>query len=315
MISHKGLHSLAPQLAVVIDFDGTITTKDTIDTLFNFALARQRKIGGNDYTETWRNIIAKYSEDYGAHVQSYRPELKDRTGLREEILFQRSLGGVELRSFNRVSESGIFKGITHSEWEDAGRDAVRRKEDVIIRPGFIELVEQMKNSDAKWGILSVNFSASFIRGVMCAALGEEGGSQTQIISNISEEDGYVRGPKLDTGESHDSLMTTSGDKLAVMKKLLARWGVPAASSQNLSKIIYFGDSGTDIECLTEDGVTGVALSEDGNSKLLKTTERIGVRAHHIQTYNGGKGTHGEIWWAKDFHEVLRSSLFQKSNRD
>ncbi|RFU26716.1 hypothetical protein B7463_g9624, partial [Scytalidium lignicola] len=298
------------RLTVVFDFDGTITTKDTINVLFAFALARQKSTAGQDYTAAYNDILAKYSEDYTSHIQNYEPDAANRTDLKQEILFQRSLSDIEVRSFKRVSESGIFNGITREEWEEAGREAVRRREDVIIRPGFVELVRRMKKRDARCGIVSVNFSASFIRGVLSAALGKEDGGNIEILANCSGEDGRIKGPRIDEGKGHSSLVTTSGDKLSVMKKLLTEWKIRFDSNQNDTSVIYFGDSGTDIECLAEDGVIGVVISEDSESKLLKTMERIGVQVDSIKAYNGGEDRSREVFWARDFNDFIENPSFQ-----
>ncbi|KAH8815246.1 hypothetical protein F5884DRAFT_665032 [Xylogone sp. PMI_703] len=314
-------------LSIVLDFDGTITTKDTITTLFTFALSRQKSKSKTDYTSVYNNdILAKYAQDYTSHIRTYTTPAPSRRTLEQEIAFQRSLGDVEVRSFARVSQSGIFRGIAPGEWEEAGREAVRagRSRDhgedvVVIRPGFGDLVRKVEEDGgdgARWGIVSVNFSEEFVRGVVSAALGdgEENGSSSRevdILANCAEEDGCIRGPGIsDSPDGRGSVVTTSGDKLAVMRKLLDKWEAQSGVSRDRMTVVYFGDSGTDIECLTENGVAGVVIS-DGESKLLETMERIGIQVDHVKTYSSKDDAKERVYWARDFTEFIESPLFQK----
>jgi hypothetical protein len=94
----------------ILDFDGTITTKDTICTLAKLAISHQAS-KGLDLQPAWDTIIAKYSEDFSNHVEKYRPTKEERRTLKQEIEYYRSLKEIETKSFERVSASGIFKGI------------------------------------------------------------------------------------------------------------------------------------------------------------------------------------------------------------
>jgi hypothetical protein len=73
------------------------------------------------------------------------------------------------------------------------------------------------------------------------------------------------------------------------------------------KVVYIGDSGTDIECLTENGTVGIAMSADTNSSLIETLNRVGIDVKHISAYK--KMRKSAVYQAQDFKEILESSLF------
>jgi 2-hydroxy-3-keto-5-methylthiopentenyl-1-phosphate phosphatase len=199
--------------AFILDFDGTITTKDTITTLFNFALSTQASKGQN-LTSVRDEILAKYSEDYSKHVKDYIPAKEERNTIVKEIRYCRSLKNVEIRSFERVSRSGLFQGITDNEWEDFGRNAVK-KGDVVVRKGFGDFVEKVQSSGGTLGVVSVNFSGPFIRGVL-ACVGWKT-STVEVLANHLDENGIFVGLKLEG--KYRPVMATSDAKLASMKYL------------------------------------------------------------------------------------------------
>ncbi|TVY17771.1 hypothetical protein LARI1_G003294 [Lachnellula arida] len=95
---------------IILDFDGTITTKDTITTLAHLAITHQASHGLN-LQPAWDNIVSSYSSDFSSHIAHYHPSKEERKTLKQEIEYYRSLKVVETKSFDRVSASGIFKGI------------------------------------------------------------------------------------------------------------------------------------------------------------------------------------------------------------
>jgi 2-hydroxy-3-keto-5-methylthiopentenyl-1-phosphate phosphatase len=282
--------------AFFLDFDGTITTKDTISTLFNFALSIQAS-KGQDLSTARGSILAKYLEDYSQHVKGYFPPEEDRDIMAEEIEYYRSLKVVENRSFERVSRSGLFESITDNEWEEFGRHAVRKGE-VVVREGFGDFIEKVEESGGIWGVVSVNFSSHFIRGVLASTVRET--STVEVLANHPDENGVLSGPKIGKGE-YGLVMATSDAKLASMKSLLNSWR--NGRRQQFLDVVYIGDSGTDIECLTEEGTTGIVMAEDGNSNLMETLQRVGVDVKHLDSY--GAGQKSQLYWARDFREIVQ----------
>jgi 2-hydroxy-3-keto-5-methylthiopentenyl-1-phosphate phosphatase len=281
----------------ILDFDGTITTKDTINVVMNIGIAYQ-KANGQDYTTTVEEIVEKYMRDYSSHTERYQPRQKERETLEQEVAYQRSLKDVEHRSFDRVSTSGIFRGISEAEWEEDGRNAVRAG-NVSIRNGFKRFVELIEASQCRWAVVSVNFSRSFIMGVLQEALERES-LDVPILSNSSDIDGILKGPSfVDVDSTSErAVMATSDEKLNALEYLLNQLKLPPYRA-----VFYFGDSGTDIECLTRNDTTGVVVSEDGESSLMRTLSKIERRPESINKMHAEESDEREaIYWTRDFEE-------------
>jgi thiamine phosphate phosphatase / amino-HMP aminohydrolase len=281
--------------AFILDFDGTITTKDTISILFNFALSTQA-LNGQDLTVVRDEILARYSEDYSKHVKDYCPMKEERKTLAREIEFYRCLAGVEARSFERVSNSGLFRGVSSREWELFGSHTVEKGE-VIIRDGFGDFIERVKMSGGIWGVVSVNFSSHFIRGVLARAGVDT--STGEFLANHLDESGILLGPAI---RENRTAMATSDAKLASMKAMLRSW---ESQGRDFPKVFYIGDSGTDIECLTEEGTIGIVIAEDRSSVLMETLDRVGVDVKQVDFYQDEQ--EARIFWARDFREILQNS--------
>ena len=291
-----------PPRTFVLDFDGTIITQDTIGLLGGFGVEWQAT-RGVDMKGDWDNVVRAYRSDFEDHVEDYKPAKDDRRTLNQEIQYYRALREIEERSFRRVSQSGLFRGITPADWEGAGRDATE-KGDVILRKGFKEFLGKLEQAKSPWGIVSVNFSGSFIRGVIGASAGPRN-AKVEVLANELDEKGIVVGPRGISGR----VIATSDAKLASMKDLLKSWG--DRTSLNTSRVVYIGDSETDIECLLEPGVVGIIMSEDGQSSLMQTMRRTGVHVFHVRAYERDEPSGKSIYWARDFDEIHQSPLFME----
>ncbi|KAF4622720.1 hypothetical protein G7Y89_g14306 [Cudoniella acicularis] len=294
-----------PKRAFILDFDGTITVKDTISFLFQIGLSKQASLGV-DKTEVHEAIISKYSEDFFGHLENYRLVKEDRRTLHEEVDYYRSLKEVEVRSFERVSDSGLFGGIKEDEWRSYGGDAIKNGE-VSVREGFADFCRHVKNTNSVWGIVSVNFSREFIRGVVDASGSKE--NQLEILANVSNEKGVLRGPAISSWALSEQIIATCDAKLAAMKCLLDIWKEKAFFGKNCPETlvpVYIGDSGTDIECLADESVVGIVMAENGLNSLVDIAGRIGM-AKHVRDFR--ETDTRRIYWARDFTEILRSPLF------
>ncbi|RAL63078.1 hypothetical protein DID88_004163 [Monilinia fructigena] len=122
----------------IFDFDGTITTEDTIHVIANIGIAHQQT-QGKYFKGVWNEIVDAYLADFNKHHIEYTPNESERATLKDEIRFLRSLIDVELRSFNRVSTSGLFVGISKEKWVNEGKASVLSvNEDGIIRGHLLE---------------------------------------------------------------------------------------------------------------------------------------------------------------------------------
>ena len=285
--------------AWILDFDGTITENDTIGVLANCGIEWQAQ-RGIDMKSAWEGIVRLYGEDFADHVAKYRPGKEDRRTLEEEIRYQRNLKAVEERSFGRVSSSGLFEGMGKQVWEDAGRKAVT-KGDVVVRDSFKEFIGRLRERGDTWGIVSVNFSGSFIRGVLEVSAGSEN-EGVEILANSPDEKGVIIGPKSNSGR----MVATSDAKVASMKALLQSWS--ERGSLDTPRPVYIGDSGTDIECLMEPGVINIIISKDGKSTLVETMRRIVIDVAPIGGFEERISSEKRVYIARGFGDILQSRL-------
>lgn len=154
----------------VFDFDGTITTNDTIDLVVQAALQWQRETSNEDTTrhlsESWQRIQDAYDQDLRDYESSQPPKAR-RTTIEAEISYLRGRREMEAKSLQRVIESGLFHGLDVGRLFQAGvqdREAGR----VLLRDGIEVYLRTLKDKipGCMIHILSVNWSASYIKGVL-----------------------------------------------------------------------------------------------------------------------------------------------------
>lgn len=168
-----------------------------------------------------------------------------------------------------------------------------------VRNGFGDFVERISTSGGLWGVVSVNFSSKFIRGILGATASPKS-MEVEILANYPNEEGMLLGPK-------GPVLATSDAKLVSMNDLLQFWKSESTNIGSFAKVVYLGDSGTDIECLTADGVVGIVVSEDGEGSLMEIFKRVKVGIVHISKYEEGKNS--SVYWARDFEEITKSPIF------
>ncbi|KXH62297.1 hypothetical protein CNYM01_11772 [Colletotrichum nymphaeae SA-01] len=283
---------LTPNL--VLDFDGTITTKDTIGTLAEIGLQFQQQ-RGVDLSSNWQQILLDYSKDHANHVSTYLPIADDRSSLEDELAFLRGLKEVEMRSVQRVESSGIFRGISLEHLTLAG-ETCRKEGRIKLRDGFAELMSAAREKGWSVAVVSVNWSRSFIKGVLSDY-------SVDVVANEIELNGSISGPEAAGSPTRQASLMTCEDKLRALRTLAARRGV-----EDVGTLVYFGDSTTDIECLL--ATRGVVISSNPESNLMKTLRRIGYQVPKVEDVRAPGGTA----WASTFSEILESEYlsFKKS---
>lgn len=145
---------------------------------------------------------------------------------------------------------------------------------VVLRKGFAEFIEGVEKRRANLGIVSVNFSGAFIRGVLMAGFGNLAIDIPLLANYVDEKTGVLEGPFRRDGGEHVAPIATSDAKLAAMRSLLRPCG------EDISKTVYFGDSVTDLECLTEADV----MSDDHQSNLMAVVKRLGLEVRPVGEY-------------------------------
>lgn len=281
-------------LNLVLDFDGTITTKDTIGTLAEIGLQFQQQ-RGVDLSSTWQQILADYSRDHSDHVATYKPIANERLSLTEELVFLRGLKRVELRSVQRMEESGIFRNISREHLVEAG-DAARRNGIVELRDGFTELMDTARQEGWSVSVVSINWSRSFIKGVLSSY-------SFDVVANEIEIDGSISGPDVLGPPTRETILTTCEDKLRALRASAARQGASDAGA-----LVYFGDSTSDLECLLE--MRGVVVSSSPDSSLMSTLSRVGYKVPRVEEHQVSDA----IVWASSFVETLNSGFLSRDER-
>ncbi|PHH86858.1 hypothetical protein CDD83_9650 [Cordyceps sp. RAO-2017] len=285
---------------LVFDFDGTITLQDTIGELVGSAIALQRQRHGRHLQAVWEEAMRAYSADYEAYrTQSGRPAAAEAPTAgqedEEEERERRFLAGlkeVEEASLDRVGRSGIFAGLDAERLSGMGAEAVAQGR-VIVRDGLADMLGLASRRGWRTDVLSVNWSAAFIRGVL-GAYPPTGGV---TANEISAGDGLIGGP----GGGLIARITTAPDKLAALRRLV----------RGDDTVVYFGDSTTDLECLLYDeGVAVVAAGARDDSRLVRTLRRLGHGVPHVAERQPGAAG---ISWASSFREVLDSGLLERED--
>jgi 2-hydroxy-3-keto-5-methylthiopentenyl-1-phosphate phosphatase len=185
----------------------------------------------------------------------------------------------------------------NGEKDSDGNEGEQKEGAVVVRKGFGEFVEQQAGRGWDVGIVSVNWCGEFIRGVVEGRC-EPGQGQRKvrrvIANGIGFPDGRVQGPAELGGEP----LVSAGDKLRAMRSLRRGW--------EEEKVVYFGDSTTDLACLVEADF-GVVIADDRESKLLRTLKRVGLDVSHVGEAKEGS----KLVWARDFLEVLQSGVMER----
>lgn len=302
---------------ILLDFDGTITSHDTINVIASLAATRNPRAG-----PLWDDIVAKYVADHADHLSSYKPEARDRTTLSQELEYLESLGSVEQKSVERVAGLGVFAAISGEEFKAFGEGVVDRHEaegsaegegvavhgdedgeaeeggkKVRLRRGLRGFLDWAGERGWELGVVSINWSREFIEGVLLDREEELRGGRRIKANSINWPAGRVEGYDRDK-----RVLMTVEDKVRAMGDLVGE----IRGEDEGGKVVYFGDSTTDIGCLVEADLGVVMANEDG-SKLLKTLRRVGMEVVHVKDFKGEKG----LVWARDFEEVLTSRMIER----
>ncbi len=273
---------IASKMHLIFDFDGTITKTDTIGTLAQAGVDAQRARNGSSLQQTWDKVVEAYMADYNAFKANYSPSEENRTLPSQEIAYLSGLKSAEEASLDRVGKSGIFAGLQEREFEQFGRDAVRNGS-VEMRSGFSEILQLANKSGWPVSVLSVNWSQSFIGGV----LGQRQ-PNVKVVANRIDESGVISGPQELDGER----LTCSADKLRALTQI---------SSEGC---VYFGDSTTDLECLLHD--RGVVIASGEQTSLMKTLQRI-----NVPVVSSSKRKNESLVWATAFDEVIECGILRE----
>lgn len=293
-----------------------------------------------------------YTDDYKVHEQAYKPAKADRRSVADEAAWLTSLEELENRSVRRVEGAGLFRGVTGHEVDEGARKVVEIG-GLELREGWVELLlglrkprldlengeneDTPKNKENKISILSVNWSARFIKQAMIEAVsatearhGHEKAELEQAVRDIEVIANEIEGLDDEGGSSGhlnkkgDNGIRTSRDK----SRQMFQHSDPVGDRNGVEKandpvVVYVGDSPTDLECLLEADV-GVCIRDNpmgsGQQELADAFERVGVRVQHVSVLGESSQDRPReqqervLWWAKDLKEVAGLFRTEHSSR-
>jgi 2-hydroxy-3-keto-5-methylthiopentenyl-1-phosphate phosphatase len=299
----------------ILDWDGTITKKDTLNALVSIAASTKPDFPTQDQ---WQRVSKAYMDDYTSTLQELAPNNNLPKTIEQERALLQDLKAVEQRSLDRVAESSIFSGLTKEALEGGAAKAVVEKK-VALRDGFTSFYQVIQSQsrspspsqspfprpetqNLNLTILSVNWSRHFIASCLSASgisLQEDrilSNELSNLVSGYSST-GYIL--STDSSSSPDSTIISSPDKLLHLEALRKN------NTKNMRPmmLVYVGDSLTDLECLVAADL-GVCMRDEemGSSQrqLAEALERLGVDCVRLSEWKEGKE---RVAWVKDFGEI------------
>ncbi|KAK7613233.1 hypothetical protein JOL62DRAFT_554582 [Phyllosticta paracitricarpa] len=306
---------------LILDWDGTLTAKDTLHFLGQISAEHAVKDAAPP-SSSWDDIVKAYVDDLDAHVKAYRPSSSERTTIAEEKAWLTSLEDVDLRSVRRVEDAGLFTGITADTVSQGAAKAVGSGQ-LQLRKGWENLLFRNEGNEGilrgKISILSVNWSATFIREALLHAAYETKALQSTLMNadvlrrtmqNIDISANEFEG--LDGFEGSSGRLTKSGGKgIRTSQDKLERMPIPHKFGGD-ELVIYVGDSCTDLEALLAADV-GVCVRDEpmgsGQRELAETLERIGVLVHRLKLLAEmppPDDSRIDLWWTPSLEELSLS---------
>lgn len=197
---------------IFIDWDETITIKDTIQILSQIPYRKNP-----NFTPKFQYFQNLYFEKFLQYQQS-----KNRDNLDQEFQFQNGLKSVEYSSIGEINRVKLFKNLKIDDFTI----------NIPLKPGFIEFARKCNQNQIPLIILSVNWTSLIMKYVMEINNIHISHYLTNEFefNNDKTTGNWLNQPKIHTGI----------DKLNYFNT----W-----KSQNPSPTVYIGDSSTDLFCL------------------------------------------------------------------
>lgn len=330
--------SMNQPILLLLDFDGTLSHRDTMHLVAEVGYSHQQAEQRVPQPRPWTEIVDAYLADFRAHSTAYQPVTSQRTSLDQEAAWLNSLRPVEEASFQRAVNAGVFDNVTRSEMEEGGRQALRTGQ-VELRNGFDQLLANVQRHNSRFPhrqlpfrVLSVNWSAAFITGVL-----HQASEQQSAAGQITLDDHTVYANEIPSINDEAPLLSksshapptgrtpirTSGDKLAVLQTLRQSARSSSNDDDDDITLVYVGDSSTDLECLLAADV-GICIRDGtgaGSSSSQKDfadlCQRIGIDVFPL-TVAGAKRPpvppetrNKPLWSAKDLDEISQWLLLDQ----
>lgn len=306
------IRRLKRPIHLILDWDGTITVKDTMYVLGELPRARDARtakgrtsrssegIDGKANATEWDYFVKSYMKDYDSHKSQHFPKVSSKG---EYTAWLASLKPVEERSRQRVSESGFFRGVKNEDVAMVAKHAVQTGK-VQLRPGWTDLYELLQSgnsspAESRLSILSVNWSATFIRNCLRSAAPEECTHLRKSIDDVEIDANEIEGLDLPAGSLSGQLvgdMHTSADKVARLQQFGSAF------------VVYVGDSPTDFDSLEAADVgiwlCDVPTFDAAREKFHETFKPLQLDLQPITDLKAGTGL---LYWSPTL-ELIADSL-------
>ncbi|KAB5581103.1 hypothetical protein GE09DRAFT_1256385 [Coniochaeta sp. 2T2.1] len=291
-----------------IDFDGTITEKDTIDLLGKRAIGRPERNQG----EAWENHTKWYYEQTERYDREHPVDLKSGqrhprpplTGNQDLMLRDKVIEHINGRE--RLEREGLdivnglkfFDGLTEDQlYEEARKLTLNRT--IVVRKDFSRFIKALRVQKAGFTILSVNWSDMWIKGCLSPHY-----LQLDVISNRIE-DGKVKGPgpKSLIGEHSDQPLLTGAHKLIAMESARQK----LLQKEKAMRVVYIGDSKTDLQCMLASDLAVIMVDNDPHTNpntLVKLVTLLGHQVRHVG--DPRRPTDEKFVWARNFAEIMEA---------
>lgn len=322
---------------LIVDFDGTLTRKDTMYLVGEVGYSRQEKSGNITQPRPWKEIVDAYLADLENHTALFVPKARDRHALEQEKQWLNSLEPIEKASISRALEAGIFNGVQKADVVQSVRTACKQGK-IEMRNGWFDLFSHVWHRNAQLSstqqasgslnILSVTWSACFVTQAL---------QQNTSLSNTSQDSGrfslhnslavYANELPSIIAEDypidhcvhkkrpcheHSFNIRTSGDKMKAMQNIISTSPEQSNQCSDLPDAfsIYIGDSPTDLECLCAADI-GICIRDEpmrsGQVELAETCERIGLEVRRLKcqvsALDMGTSSSKCLFWVTDFVEI------------
>lgn len=227
---------------VVLDFDETITSKDTISILSSIAYAKKTA-----FKPKWPYFSESYMNDYTKVKKDFGPI----STLGDQKKFFDELRAVEHASIGRIENSGLFKGLSQADLAGKARS-------VPLRDGWQNFFSRLKSRKIPIVILSINWSAFFISQVIQD-------THVAIYANEFELDSQGQ----TTGRIIGGYLT-GNDKQKRVSQIIEEYRTHIGSK----KVAYFGDSLSDLIAMLDCDIPVAVAKPD----IPRAVERLNITA-------------------------------------
>ncbi|AOA61099.1 hypothetical protein PP7435_CHR1-0432 [Komagataella phaffii CBS 7435] len=241
---------------VILDWDETITDRDSLDLIFRIAFRVKP-----EFPYKLNHFVGIYKDRFRDYVdhEVKGSECEARDTVKKEIQYQRGMKPVELSSVYEARRLGLFKGISREKFVNYEQTLGQNSDQLLpLKPGVVEFLKMLYRK-VPITILSVNWTSLMMKQRLKEFGFEEDKEWLHFLVNelVFDEHGMSTGNN--TGEEED--IRTGYDKMMKTRQIVK-------DCPNGKHFVYFGDSSTDVLAMIETG-KAVALGTGARDQLKR----------------------------------------------